>query len=122
MARTTMNLQDSFLNQVRKDNTEIKMVLFDGANLTGRVRGFDNFTVILSVGEEQHLIYKHAIAQIISPRFSTRREDPRDATGRHGGSPHSRARESSRDHRSKDEKFNTLNLSNVVAGKEEVKS
>ncbi len=68
MAKHDMNLQDSFLNQVRKDNTEIQLVLLDGARLTGLVRGFDNFTVIVNARGNQHLIYKHAIAQIISRR------------------------------------------------------
>src|SRR5688572_15982123 len=68
MTRNDMNLQDSFLNQVRKDNTEIQLVLLDGARLTGMVRGFDNFTVIINARGNQHLIYKHAIAQIISRR------------------------------------------------------
>ena len=68
MTKSGMNLQDSFLNQVRKDNQEILLVLLDGARLTGYVRGFDNFTVILGARGQQHLIYKHAIAQIISRR------------------------------------------------------
>lgn len=77
MARTTMNLQDGFLNQVRKENTEIKMVLLDGSELVGWVRGFDNFTVIVASQVTQHLVYKHAIAQIMIPRATGR---PGDAT------------------------------------------
>ncbi len=68
MTKTGMNLQDSFLNQVRKDNTEIKLTLLDSTSLIGYVRGFDNFTVILHAHGAQHLIYKHAIAQIIQKR------------------------------------------------------
>jgi len=84
MGKTGMNLQDSFLNQVRKDNTEIQLVLLDGARLTGYVRGFDNFTVILGARGQQHLIYKHAIAQIISRRPNHEPErEPQNA-----GQPH----------------------------------
>lgn len=68
MAKTQMNLQDSFLNQVRKDTTEIQLILLDGHELNGTVRGFDNFTVIMNTDEGQHLIYKHAIAQVINTR------------------------------------------------------
>ena len=68
MAKGMVNLQDSFLNQVRKDNTEIEMVLLDGTRLTGAVRGFDNFTVVVNAQGNQHLVYKHAIAQIIGRR------------------------------------------------------
>ena len=55
MSKVTMNLQDSFLNQVRKEGTEVRMVLLDGTTLNGVVKGFDNFTVILSSRGEQHL-------------------------------------------------------------------
>jgi len=75
MARTTMNLQDGFLNQVRKENTEIKMVLLDGSELVGLVRGFDNFTVIVASQATQHLVYKHAVAQIVIPRSAGRGPD-----------------------------------------------
>jgi host factor-I protein len=68
MTKNTMNLQDSFLNQVRKDNSEIKLVLVGGETLIGFVRGFDNFTVILNVHGAHHMIYKHAIAQIVTRR------------------------------------------------------
>lgn len=78
MARTTMNLQDGFLNQVRKENTEIKMILLDGAELVGWVRGFDNFTVIVASQSTQHLVYKHAIAQVIIPRSAARPAEPHE--------------------------------------------
>lgn len=68
MGKATVNLQDSFLNQVRKENSEIEMVLVNGTHLTGLVRGFDNFTVVVNAAGKQHLVYKHAIAQIVSQR------------------------------------------------------
>lgn len=66
MANHNVNLQDSFLNQVRKDGTEVEVTLVNGHTHKGVVRGFDNFTVILCVAGRQHLVYKHAIAQIIA--------------------------------------------------------
>ena len=68
MGKASVNLQDSFLNQVRKENTEVKIVLIDGSILTGTVRGFDNFTIVLNAKGSQHLIYKHAVSQLISRR------------------------------------------------------
>jgi host factor-I protein len=68
MVKAWLNLQDSFLNQVRKDNAEVKVVLLDGSSLSGTVRGFDNFTLVMQSGGTQHLIYKHAIAQLITSR------------------------------------------------------
>jgi host factor-I protein len=83
MSKVNMNLQDSFLNQVRKEATELKMVLVDGTTLTGVVRGFDNFTVILSSRGAQHLIYKHAISQLIWRRTPGHKEHtPEDTPAR----------------------------------------
>ena len=68
MAKSSLNLQDSFLNHVRKENSEVRIVLLTGHEMSGLVRGFDNFTVVLNIKGSQHLIYKHAIAQIIIKR------------------------------------------------------
>lgn len=68
MARSSMNLQDGFLNEVRKDGSAISVILLDGSVLVGTVSGFDSFTVVLSAEDEQHLVYKHAIARISIPR------------------------------------------------------
>ena len=120
MAKSIMNLQDSFLNQVRKDNTEINLILLDGTTMTGVVRGFDSFTVIVAAKGVHHLIYKHAIAQIISKRFNTRRDEAqregegRARSGRSGSSERDRARAASPRSPTKPDGFNTLNLSRVV--------
>lgn len=66
MNKTQMNLQDLFLNQVRKENTPVTIYLTGGVQLKGMVKGFDAFTVILeSQGKPPQLIYKHAIASIV---------------------------------------------------------
>ena len=75
-----MNLQDSFLNQVRRENTEVKVLLVNGTVLRGSVKGFDNFTLILNSRNGQHLIYKHAIAQLVN--FRSGRRDGDDMTGK----------------------------------------
>lgn len=59
-----INLQDSFLNQVRKDNISVTIYLINGFQLKGNVRGFDNFTVILEFDGKQQMVYKHAISTI----------------------------------------------------------
>ncbi|MDR2006331.1 MAG: RNA chaperone Hfq [Acidaminococcales bacterium] len=63
-ASKSINLQDSFLNQVRKENVAVIVYLVNGFQLKGLVRGFDNFTVILENDGKQQLIYKHAISTI----------------------------------------------------------
>jgi host factor-I protein len=63
----TQNLQDSFLNQLRKDRTPVVIYLTNGVRLKGTVKGFDNFVVLLKESTEQ-LIYKHAISTIMPER------------------------------------------------------
>lgn len=70
MSKSAMNLQDSFLNQVRRENAEVRVLLVNGTMLRGNVKGFDNFTLVLNSRNGQHLIYKHAIAQLLSQRSS----------------------------------------------------
>ena len=76
MSKNTTNLQDSFLNQVRKEGRKILCVLTSGTQMEGIVSGFDNFTVILITDEDRHLIYKHAIAQLIARRSEETEERP----------------------------------------------
>lgn len=64
MTTKAINLQDSFLNQVRKDNIPVVIYLVNGFQLRGSVKGFDNFTVILENDGKQQLVYKHAISTI----------------------------------------------------------
>ena len=59
-----MNLQDYFLNQVRKENVHVTIYLVNGFQLKGLVAGFDNFTVIIENEGKQQLVYKHAISTI----------------------------------------------------------
>lgn len=68
MPAKVINLQDSFLNQVRKDNVAVSIHLVNGFQLKGNVRGFDNFTVILDAMGRQQLVYKHAISTITPAR------------------------------------------------------
>jgi len=60
--KTSINIQDQFLNQLRKDGTQVTVFLLNGFQLRGLVKGFDNFTVLLEVQGKQQLIYKHAIS------------------------------------------------------------
>ena len=66
--KTQMNLQDVFLNQVRKEKQAITIFLLSGFQIRGLVTGFDNYTVVLDCDVKQELIYKHAISTIIPTR------------------------------------------------------
>jgi host factor-I protein len=62
--KATINLQDSFLNHVRKENLAVTIYLVNGFQLRGLVRGFDNFTIIIENDGKQQLVYKHAVSTI----------------------------------------------------------
>ena len=64
MPNKSINLQDVFLNQVRKENVGVVIHLTNGFQLRGNVKGFDNFTVILDAGGKQMMVHKHAISTI----------------------------------------------------------
>ena len=64
MNKPNINLQDVFLNQVRKEHIAVTIYLTNGFQLKGMVKGFDNFTVVLDTEGKQQLIYKHAISTI----------------------------------------------------------
>lgn len=68
MPAKVINLQDSFLNQARKENVGVIIHLVNGFQLKGNVKGFDNFTVILDSMGKQQLVYKHAISTITPQR------------------------------------------------------
>jgi len=73
-----MNLQDQFLNQVRKENVPVTIYLIGGFQLRGMVKGFDAFTVILdSPGKPTQLVYKHAISTIAPARPINTQAGPR---------------------------------------------
>ena len=63
--KNNINLQDVFLNQVRKSKTLVTIYLTNGFQFKGIVRGFDSFTVILDCNDKQYLVYKHSISTII---------------------------------------------------------
>lgn len=57
-----VNIQDQFLNTLRRENIFVTVYLMNGFQLKGLVKGFDSFTVILEAEGKQQLIYKHAIS------------------------------------------------------------
>lgn len=63
--KPAVNLQDVFLNSVRRDHTTIVVYLVSGFQIKGQVKGFDNYTVVIDSDGKQELVYKHAISTII---------------------------------------------------------
>jgi host factor-I protein len=83
MTKSVVNLQDTFLNQLRKENVQVTIFLVNGFQLRGIVRGFDNYTVFLEYDGKQQLIFKHAISTVapmrpVSLNFLTAEESRKD--------------------------------------------
>ena len=75
-----INLQDMFLNTLRKERTEVTVFLTNGYQLKGCIKGYDNFVVMMDSDGKQQMLYKHAISTIAPSRpdvFVT----PRETTG-----------------------------------------
>ena len=83
-SKPAQNIQDTFLNTVRKDKSPITIYLVSGVKLTGKIRSFDKYSVLLENNSQEQLIFKHAISTVVS--------------GRPGLSAHGEMRSDSRPH------------------------
>ena len=57
-----INIQDNFLNQLRKEGIQVTVYLTNGFQIRGYIKAFDNFTIILETDGRQQMVYKHAIS------------------------------------------------------------
>ena len=69
MAADKQNLQDVFLNQVRKSKMSVTIFLINGVKLQGVITWFDNFCVLLRRDGQSQLVYKHAISTTLVQRL-----------------------------------------------------
>jgi host factor-I protein len=65
---TPQNIQDAYLNTARRERSTVTIYLLHGAKLTGRIKSFDKFSVLLETGSQEQLIFKHAISTISHAR------------------------------------------------------
>jgi host factor-I protein len=90
-SKPAQNIQDTFLNTVRKDKSPITIYLVSGVKLTGKIRSFDKYSVLLENNSQEQLIFKHAISTVVSGRVgihSDMRSDVRsEGRGVLGASP-----------------------------------
>ena len=68
---SSQNIQDGYLNSARRDRLVVTIHLLQGATLSGRIKSFDKFSVLLDTGEQDFLIFKHAISTISVERKKT---------------------------------------------------
>lgn len=69
--KPAQNIQDSFLNTARKERSSITIYLLSGVKLTGRIRSFDKYSVVLEANGQEQLIFKHAISTVVMGRVAS---------------------------------------------------
>jgi host factor-I protein len=70
-SKPAQNIQDTFLNTARKERTNITIYLLSGVKLTGRIRSFDKYSVVLEANGQEQLIFKHAISTVVMGRTAS---------------------------------------------------
>ena len=70
-SKPAQNIQDTFLNTVRKDKSPITIYLVSGVKLTGKIRSFDKYSVLLENNSQEQLIFKHAISPVVAQTYAT---------------------------------------------------
>jgi host factor-I protein len=70
MEKPAQNIQDSFLNNARKDKIVLTIYLMSGVKLSGRIKSFDKYSLVLETNNQEQLIFKHAISTVVTPKSS----------------------------------------------------
>src|SRR5438309_5291228 len=68
MDKPAQNIQDSFLNNARKDKIVLTIYLLSGVKLSGRIKSFDKYSLVLETNNQEQLIFKHAISTVVTSR------------------------------------------------------
>ena len=63
--KLAQNIQETFLNNARKDKTFLTIYLMSGVKLSGRIKSFDKYSVVLETNNQEQLIFKHAISTVV---------------------------------------------------------
>ncbi len=66
MEKPAQNIQDSFLNNARKDKILLTIYLMSGVKLSGRIKSFDKYSLVLETNNQEQLIFKHAISTVVT--------------------------------------------------------
>ena len=66
MDKPAQNIQDSFLNNARKDKIALTIYLMSGVKLSGRIKSFDKYSLVLETNNQEQLIFKHAISTVVT--------------------------------------------------------
>jgi host factor-I protein len=84
MEKLAQNIQEVFLNNARKDKTFLTIYLMSGVKLSGRIKSFDKYSVVLETNNQEQLIFKHAISTlVVSKPFHTAPQSNAASAGMH---------------------------------------
>ena len=70
MEKLAQNIQEAFLNNARKDKVFLTIYLMSGVKLSGRIKSFDKYSVVLETNNQEQLIFKHAISTVVTLKSS----------------------------------------------------
>lgn len=68
MEKSAQNIQEAFLNNARRDKTFLTVYLMSGVKLSGRIKSFDKYSVVLETNNQEQLVFKHAISTVVVSR------------------------------------------------------
>lgn len=68
MDKPAQNIQDSFLNNARKEKGVVTIYLLSGVKLSGRIKSFDKYSLVMETNNQEQLIFKHAISTVVTQR------------------------------------------------------
>jgi len=70
MDKPAQNIQDAFLNNARKEKSVITIYLLSGVKLSGRIKSFDKYSLVLETNNQEQLIFKHAVSTVVTLKSS----------------------------------------------------
>ena len=68
MDKPAQNIQDAFLNNARKDKSAVTIYLLSGVKLSGRIKSFDKYSLVMETNNQEQLIFKHAVSTVVTSR------------------------------------------------------
>ena len=86
MDKPAQNIQDSFLNNARKEKGLVTIYLLSGVKLSGRIKSFDKYSLVLETSNQEQLIFKHAISTVVTTR-AIQQHTPLHASGNQSATP-----------------------------------
>ena len=77
MEKLAQNIQEAFLNNARKEKIFLTIYLMSGVKLSGRIKSFDKYSVVLETNNQEQLIFKHAISTVVMAKGMSHHGDAR---------------------------------------------